>query len=557
MLKFIITTLLILTIFQLSLFAQNQQGDTTTVQVFTFADPSPEGWTAPYKGKVKFPDSNKSWEKILLVKTLKCDSLTKGDKYPCGEWDYITETVLYVPQGDTVEPFQIISFITPYGKRLKLGGEKGWIWYFDITDYAPILKGEMDIKTGNNQELLDLKFLFIKGTPPRNSISVKNLYPPGKYKYEFLADDSLLKSQKVILSKDAEGFMLKARISGHGHEGPHNCCEWDNKTHTYHIGEWEQFRWNVWKDCGFNPIYPQGGTWQFDRAGWCPGTAVDEYNFELTPIVFPGDTVTIDYSIEMYRDNGEKDGNFRMSHQLFSYGSPNFNNDASIVDIVAPSSKDEYRRLNPVCANPRIIIQNGGKNNLRTLKIIYGLEDGEKSIYEWTGDLKFLEKEEVWLTTPDWGNLSGGEKFVVEVSEPNGIDDEYKNNNSLSSTILQPLVLPSEFIIHIETNNIGRAKENSYTITNDRGAVVKAECNFQDSTIYDHSVKLEGGCYEFRFIDKMEDGMIRHWWNRNSDPAKVGINGKISILDKTGEKELHKLNYDFAQEIILNFRVEE
>ena len=50
--------------------------------------------------------------------------------------------------------------------------------------------------------------------------------------------------------------------------------------------------------------------------------------------------------------------------------------------------------------------------------------------------------------------------------------------------------------------------------------------------------------------------MIRHWWNHNSDPAEVGINGKILILDKTGKTELHKLNYDFAQELLLNFRVE-
>ena len=35
-------------------------------------------------------------------------------------------------------------------------------------------------------------------------------------------------------------------------------------------------------DCGNNPIYPQGGTWPFDRAGWCPGTIVDYQKFELT-----------------------------------------------------------------------------------------------------------------------------------------------------------------------------------------------------------------------------------------------------------------------------------
>ncbi len=28
---------------------------------------------------------------------------------------------------------------------------------------------------------------------------------------------------------------------------------------------------DMWKKCGDNPLYPQGGTWIFDRAYWCPG----------------------------------------------------------------------------------------------------------------------------------------------------------------------------------------------------------------------------------------------------------------------------------------------
>jgi hypothetical protein len=114
----------------------------------------------------------------------------------------------------------------------------------------------------------------------------------------------------------------------------------------------------VWKDCGNNPIYPQGGTWPFDRAGWCPGTKVDEYEFELTPKVASGDTITLDYSIEPFADNGEKDGTLRMSHQLFSYGPPNFKYDAALVDIIVPSTSDRYSRVNPGSGNSVIVIQN-------------------------------------------------------------------------------------------------------------------------------------------------------------------------------------------------------
>ncbi len=163
-----------------SVFAQS---DTLRIQTFSWDDPSPEGWSSPYRGVFDFPDDDRSWEKILMIRSLKCDSATKGDKYPCGEWDYHTHTMIYLPKGDTVEGFELGSFITPYGKRLKMGGENGWTWVYDVTDYAPLLRGKVDLKSGNNQEMLDMRFIFIEGSPPRDVLSVENLYPQGLYKY--------------------------------------------------------------------------------------------------------------------------------------------------------------------------------------------------------------------------------------------------------------------------------------------------------------------------------------------------------------------------------------
>jgi len=533
-----------------------QHRDTIVVQVFSFDDPSPKGWNQHYAGKAMFPMGPLKYEKILMIRSLKCDSSTKGDKYPCGEWDYLTHTLIYKPKGDTVEAFQLGSFVTPYGKRLHLGGEKGWSWVYDVTDYAPLLRGEVDISSGNNQELLDLKFLLIPGTPPRNVLSVENLYPFGTYKYGELSDDSVLQARAIVLRPDASGIMLRARISGHGHSGPRNCCEWDSKTHTYFINEWEHFRWNVWTDCGFNPIYPQGGTWPFDRAGWCPGTKVDEYDFELTGIVQPGDSVLINYGIEAYRDNGEKEGEYRMSHQLFYYGPPNFKLDARVEDIIAPSITDSYSRVNPICSNPRIIIRNTGKNTLKTLDITYGLKDGQESHYTWFGQLEFLEQEEVYLPSPSWEGLEEQEIFMVNIENPNGSMDEYPLNNSMTSVVLPPETLAGEFILHIETNNLGRAVDNSYTISNDCGEIIYERAVFEDDTIYNDPIKLEAGCYEFRLIDSIEDGLIRHWWNYYENPDEIGKNGKVEIQNMDGET-IRPFYYDFGQELLFRFRVKE
>ena len=534
--------------------ASLRDGDTLVIHPITWKTSSPEGWNAQYKQTISFPDSDESWSEIIMVQILKCDSATKGDQYPCGEWDYIWNTFVDVPVEHTTEVFSIGSFVTPYGKRLIMGDESGWKWTYDMTDYAPILKGNRFVTVGNNQELLDLKFLFIKGTPPRNILKVENIYPYGHHKYGSLADDELLKKTTLHLDPTASGFKMKAVISGHGHAGPRNCCEWDSKTHTYYMDDWELFRWNVWKDCGNNPIYPQGGTWPFDRAGWCPGTKVDEYEFELTPYVNPGDSITIDYGIEPYSDNGEKDGEFRMAHQLFSYGPPNFKNDAKLMDIIAPSHKEKYSRMNPTLGNPQVLIKNTGEYDLHSLEIHYGLKNRRKTIYRWNGNLGFLEVEEVLLPIPYWHGLRKNPAFEVILKNPNGANDENPSNDGLTSIIPIPKVFPKKFTLEIKTNDVGRSRENSFTLFDANGGVLYAEDSFQDSTKYNFPIELKNGSYQFLFEDDMEDGISVHWWNRNSAPEKIGINGKVQFLSLEGDT-LHQFKSDFGQELRFNFIV--
>lgn len=529
--------------------------DTLTIHPITYQTPSPEGWNAQYKTMVSFPQTDEQWGKILMVQTLKCDSLTAGDKYPCGEWDYIWSTFVDVPKADSTEQYCLGSFVTPYGKRLIMGGENGWEWIYDISEYAPILKGDLHLQTGNNQELLDLKFHFIKGTPPRDVVSIENIYPYKDYKYEHLANDSLLKEKEIMLNSYAQGFRIKSIVSGHGHAGPRNCCEWDSKNHSWYISGQELFTWNVWTDCGNNPIYPQGGTWPFDRAGWCPGTIVDEHEFELTPYVLPGDTILLDYGIENFYDNGEKDGTFRMTHQLISYGKPNFKNDVGLVDIIAPSSQDQYSRINPICDNPQIIIQNTGAYDLHSLKIEYGFKNGRWSHYNWHGNLAFLESDTLTLPPMDWTRLKTDPTFFAKLTIPNGVKDENLQNNQLTSIAPLPLIVPREFTLEIHTNNVNRTHENSFTISDVDGEVLYSGGNFTDDSDYAYTIKLKNGCYQFLFTDKMEDGISKHWWYRDSDPDKVGINGSVKFLSLDGE-ELLSFNPDFGQELRLNFWVE-
>ena len=61
--------------------SQGSTVDTLTIHPITFSTPSPEGWNAQYKTIVSFPNTEEQWAKILMVQTLKCNSLTTGDEY--------------------------------------------------------------------------------------------------------------------------------------------------------------------------------------------------------------------------------------------------------------------------------------------------------------------------------------------------------------------------------------------------------------------------------------------------------------------------------------------
>ena len=62
-----------------------EKGDTLVIHPINWNTPSPVGWNAQYNVNINFPDSEGPWAKIIMLHTLKCDSATNGDSYPCGE----------------------------------------------------------------------------------------------------------------------------------------------------------------------------------------------------------------------------------------------------------------------------------------------------------------------------------------------------------------------------------------------------------------------------------------------------------------------------------------
>jgi len=403
--------------------------------------------------------------------------------------------------------FEIMSFVTPYGINLDLGID-GKTWYFDVTDFAPFLKGWKRLSVelgGQRQEDLDIQFLYILGTPPRDVIDINQIWRPASQSYTNIMSDRTHEPREFTMNPAGESFKVRSVITGHGQQG-----EFIGRWHTINIdGNDVEYQWKVWTECSTIPIYPQGGTWLYDRAGWCPGDPSDLYEYDITEYVAPGETHTIDYGLTYASGSS----NYQINNQLVTYGPANFNLDAAVINIVQPNSEiAAYERFNPACSFPVVIIQNTGSTTLTSLDIEYSVEGGGSMNYTWNGSLEFLDTTAIELAIPDYTFWVGtANNFAVNISNPNGQNDEYIYNNAYSIEFAEvDLYDVSEiFTIECKTNNQGN--QTSYSLTDLEGNIILEMDDLENNTIYSNEVSLEPGCYKLRIDDTGDNGL--YYWH--------------------------------------------
>lgn len=422
-----------------------------------------------------------------------------------------SELTYYGEAYEVINTIQLQNYVTPYGIGLSLGNN-GFTWAYDVTDYGEYLHDIVDISSHNTQELLDLTFVFIEGTPPRNILSFDQVYL-GDFGHANIANDVQMQPKKLKRNPDADFFKVKTRTTGHGMAGSGNCAEFCPTYHNISVEGEERYEWYNWTECADNPVQPQGGTWIFDRAGWCPGSFADTYDWDITEFVTDTDSIEVDYGMTQY-PSGSGEGNYRVSVQLIQYDEINFDNDAAIEDIITPTDASIYGKFNPVCNNPKIMIKNTGANTLNSALIEYGINGDYSYTHQWTGELEFLENEEVALPIIDWREFTEDNSFNVRISLPNNLDDEYTANNSYKSNFEKVDIFTDTVMFIFKTNNYG--SESYYQILDQEGNVLLDRDGLTSNTIYNDTLAFPPGCYEIRIYDRGEDG-LDFWYYQGAD----------------------------------------
>lgn len=397
---------------------------------------------------------------------------------------------------------ELMSFVTPYGNGLNMGAN-GKTYWFDMTDYAPVLIGNKRITiegAGRWQEEMDIQFHFVEGTPPRPVLDIRQIWRDASENYTNINTGRVLEDRTVPLLPQADHFKIRSSITGHGQEG-----EFIPRNHHLNLnGGDTEFSWSVWKACGLNPVYPQGGTWIYDRAGWCPGMATDVRENKLDGLMTAGSSFGIDY----YLDNATGDSRYIVNHQLVSYGAPNHTLDAAIFEVQRPSNRVEWARENPICSQPIVVIQNTGSTALTSLKITYQVRGGTSKTFNWSGNLGFMDKESVVLPVEDvvfWNTPNTEKIFDVTISEPNGGVDQYAPNNVYHSPFTSFDQYTGNLTIKYKTNN--NPWENQLSVYNYSGGLVYQSGNLTANTTYEDVLSLSPGCYTMVFSDSQQDGL--------------------------------------------------
>ena len=492
------------------------QEDTTFIQAHDYVDMD---WYGNYDAWADFPSDENTYRKILMHYDMRCSS--SG----CSGWDYTTKISLLKENGEFdengnpifVHDQTLANVITPYGTYMQGGGTQGfspnWVQRFtyDITDFAPLLKDSVLIRafyggwsTGFN---VTLNFEFIEGTPPRNVLDIQNLWS-GSHSYSDIQD--ILGDTLVFIPQEAKNSMMRVTISGHGQDGEFT----PGVDYTVNLDGQSLYTQEIWRDdCGENALYPQGGTWIYDRANWCPGDKATTREHELTSFVQSGQNNLLDFNI--YRPNwNPPEASYIYDAQLITYEEPNFNLDAVMEDIISPSTKQEHFRFNPSCSNPIVRIKNQGSQTLSSAYIVYGFNGLSDNWFYWEGDLKFGESELVELPPISW-DWENQNPFYARVNMPNGsAEDEYAINDILFSDYEYVEEYPNSFSMWFKTNSY--PNESSYEIRDNQNELIFSKSNMEANTLYKDTFNLSPGCYKIRILDTggspgwNEDGLA--WW---------------------------------------------
>jgi hypothetical protein len=263
-------------------------------------------WANTVVDTFTFPEPN-LYQEILCHMQIACPP-SPGD---CDPWDRFGKLSIRHYLNETeYEDYEIARFITPYDITFG-GGPQTCSWTLDVTDYQFLLHDDVTLLLyiesyigGNMGWLMTISFEMTPGEPEREPFAVQRLWRSGYLVYGDPDNPVTDHVQPVTVQipEAATWAKFRAFSTGHGFWNTDNAAEFSMKWQEIQVDASAESH-VLWRnDCAENRCQPQLGTWQYDRAGWCPGDGAPAWDVEVTDWVDPGESSIFNFAFQPYEN---------------------------------------------------------------------------------------------------------------------------------------------------------------------------------------------------------------------------------------------------------------
>lgn len=231
-----------------------------------------------YYGTYKLPQSVAAYDKILTEFDVTCPGVPGG----CDDWDRLAWVEIKDIHGKWVELFR---YITPYGVACDHS--------IDVTDYESLLQGEIEFRVfidtwGTGGWKMDLNFNYQQGNPEFAYTNIDEIWH-GFFNFGDPSNLQPVPVRDISAPANSEQAAFRLVTTGHGwgNNNTGNAAEFYFATHNLKINGSTEFTQFLKTTCNPNPdgCTGQQGTWQYNRAGWCPGTIPVPFFYDMTPFI--------------------------------------------------------------------------------------------------------------------------------------------------------------------------------------------------------------------------------------------------------------------------------
>lgn len=375
-----------------------------------------------YPMKADFNLKDKNITNVQLDLHLQCPETG------CSDWDYSINVVLRTHQNGHKRDYQLGRMITPYSgdyNRGKNASKWDHIWSWNVTEYLPLLRQDsieivMQYEGYQDGFLATTDFIFTEDNnamkDTKKFIGVEQVYydyyPFGRPDTTI---DEYLGEKTIVLPKGTKQVLSRLQISGHGEDTLNAAAEFLKKSFVYVANNQVVDNSAVWRDdCGCNPIQPQGGTWIYNRSGWCPGTKVLEYYYDLTPFVENG-KLNIKMLFEYYNNQGLGLPGYQIANELFFIADKHYKH--KNIDDVFGAGKDNNIAMQETHYLPKKFNLVFKTNNMGDDK--YAIFEQDKNRKDYNKPLYERQQMSPQSEYKQEVNLSEG-NYMIEVTDNGG-----------------------------------------------------------------------------------------------------------------------------------------